>query len=307
MPTDPALSLNLIDPKALARLGRLELIARHVVEGFISGRHRSPHKGFSVEFAEHRDYARGDDPRDIDWRVFARSDRYTIKQYEEETNLRAYLLVDASGSMKYAGGSVSKFRYAQCVAATLAYLMLRQQDAVGLVTFDSDVRQYVPPRSRPSHLRDLLEELEMTSPGGETSLAAVMHHLAERVRRRGLMILISDCFDEIDPLSGALHHWRHRHHEVIILHVMAPEERTFPFQRYSQFRCLENPRIRVMLDPSAVRREYLRRVSTFLSELGRRCGEMEIDYLCLDTSQPFDEALVRYLAFRESIAKRRRL
>jgi len=306
MSTEPASYFRLIDPKALLKLGRLELIARHVVEGFVSGKHRSPYKGFSVEFAEHREYTPGDDPRDLDWRVYARSDRYYVKQYEEETNLRAYVLLDASGSMTYEGQTVSKFRYAQFLAATLSHLMLHQQDAVGLVTFDDDVKRYIPPRSRPSHLRILLEELEATEPGGETSLSNVMHHVAERIRRRGLVILISDCFDDVDALISGLHHFRHRRHEVILLHVMAHEELTFPFRTWSQFRCLEAPSLRVALDPASVRDAYLRRVSAFLAELKRRCGEMQIDYVPLDTSTPYDDALVRYLAFRAAWGRARR-
>jgi uncharacterized protein (DUF58 family) len=307
MATDPNSYLSLIDPQALARIGRLELIARTVVEGFISGRHRSPYKGFSVEFAEHREYTRGDDLRDLDWRVYARTDRYYVKQYEEETNLRAYLLLDASGSMAYAGESVSKFDYARFVAATLSHLMLHQQDAVGLVTFDTAIRRYVPPRSKPSHLHVLLEELERTESGGETSLSMIMHHVAERIRRRGLVILISDCFDSIETLVSGLHHFRHRRHEVIVLHVMAREELTFPFRQWSQFRFLENPSVRLLLDPASVRDEYLRQLSTFLQELKRRCGDMEIDYVQLDTSRPYDEALVKYLAFRTAWLKNRRV
>lgn len=306
MSTEPASYFQLIDPQALVKLGRLELIARKVVEGFISGKHRSPFKGFSVEFAEHREYTPGDDLRDLDWRVYARSDRYYVKQYEEETNLRAYVLLDASGSMKYAGDSISKFRYAQFIAATLSHLMLNQQDAVGLVTFDEEMRRYIPPRSRPSHLRVLLEEMEATEPGGETSLSSVLHYVAERIRRRGLVVLISDCFDDVDSLVSGLHHFRHRKHEVILFHVMAREELTFPFRSWSQFRNLEAPSSRLLLDPASVRDAYLREISTFLTELKRRCGEMEIDYVQLDTSKPYDDALVRYLAFRAAWRKTRR-
>ncbi len=307
MSSEPASYFQLIDPEALVKLGRLELIARQVVEGFVSGKHRSPFKGFSVEFAEHREYTPGDDLRDLDWRVYARSDRYYVKQYEEETNLRAYLLLDASGSMRYAGDSVSKFRYGQFLAATLAHLMLHQQDAVGLVTFDEALRRYIPPRSRPSHLHVLLEEMERTEPGGETSLSSVLHYVAERIRRRGLVVLISDCFDDVESLMSGLHHFRHRKHEVVLLHVMAREELTFPFRSWSQFRCLEDASTRLMLDPASVRDEYLREVSAFLDELKRRCGEMEIDYVQLDTSTPYDDALVRYLAFRQAWVKSRRL
>ena len=194
--------MRLLDPQALAKIHRLELIARGVVEGFVSGRHKSPYKGFSVEFAEHRQYVPGDPISDLDWRVYGRSDRYYIKQYVEETNLRSVILLDASGSMRYTGGlaarhdgqRLSKFRYGQYLAASLAHLMINQQDAAGLVTFDTDIRRYIPPRSRVSHLRILLEELARTAPGGETSVAGIFHEIAERVHRRGLIIIISDLF-----------------------------------------------------------------------------------------------------------------
>jgi uncharacterized protein (DUF58 family) len=187
--------MRLLDPDALTKLGRLELIARGVVEGFVAGRHRSPYRGFSVEFAEHREYVPGDNPRDLDWRVYAKSDRYYIKRYIEETNLRSVILLDASGSMSYTGEGaarrggrrLSKFEYGQYLAATLAHLMIHQQDAVGLVTFDTEVRRYIPSRSRTSHLRVLLEELDGTEPGDETALAPIFHHIAERAHRRGLI------------------------------------------------------------------------------------------------------------------------
>ena len=299
--------LDLLDAQALSRLGNLELIARHVVEGMVSGKHRSPFKGFSVEFAEHREYSPGDDLRDIDWRVFAKSDRYYIKQYEQETNLRAYILVDASGSMKYAGnaaGGVSKFRYAQMLAACLSYLLLHQQDAVGMVTFDTQVRRYIPPRSRATHLREMLTELSATEAGDETSLAAVFHDIAGRIRRRGLVIILSDCFDEWEPLRNALHHFRHRRHEVILLHVMAQEELTFPFRQWTRFRDLEVAGRERMLDPQGVREAYLRRMKTFVGNLQRGCNELEIDYVIIDTSKPFDDALAWYLAWRHARAKR---
>ena len=314
--------MELFDPGALAKLGRLELIARQVVEGFISGRHKSPFKGFSVEFAEHREYVPGDDIGDIDWRVYGRTDRYYIKEYEEETNLRSYLLVDASGSMRYtpngaargrrrwgrrrdgvAGPAISKFRYAQFVAASLAYLMLRQQDAVGMVTFDTQTRRYIPPRSRANHLKVLAEELHRTECDGETSLGAIFHDLAERIRRRGLIIIISDCFDDLDSLVQGLHHFRHRKHEVIVLHTMADDEMTFPFRQWTLFRDLEIGDRRVMLDPLSVRDAYLERVSEFLRELQHRCGQLEIDYVPLNTGEPFDLALSRYLAFRAARAR----
>jgi uncharacterized protein (DUF58 family) len=297
--TDRPAYLDLLDPSALARLGRLELIARQVVEGFISGRHKSPYKGFSVEFAEHREYSPGDDIRDIDWRVYGKSDRYYIKQYEEETNVRATILLDASGSMKYQGAqAVSKFRYGQMLAASLAHLMLHQCDAVGLVTFDTLVRRFIPPRSRASHLRVLLEEMDATEPGGETSLGDIFHDIAERVHRRGLVVIISDLFDDVTRLMSGLHHFRYKRHEVLLLHVMAPEELTFPFSNWTQFRNLESPGHRIQLDPRSVRDQYLKAVGQFVEQVHREAGRMEIDYVQMDTSTPFAQVLSSYLGRR---------
>lgn len=300
--------IRLLVPDALSKIHRLELIARGVVEGFFSGRHQSPYKGFSVEFAEHRQYVAGDDPRDLDWRVFGKSDRYYIKQYIEETNLRSVILVDASGSMRYVGREaaafdgrrLSKFEYAQYLAASLAHLMIHQQDAVGLVTFDTKVRRYIPSRSRVSHLRAILQELNETVPGDETALAPIFHDVAEQIHRRGLVIVISDLFDDPEELLKALHHFRYRKHEVILLHVMAEEELTFPFDHWSQFRDLELPSRRVQMDPMVVRGEYLERVQAFIRRIEAGTGQMGIDYVPLTTRRNFDVALAHYLAYRKS-------
>ncbi len=290
---------SLFDPKTLAKFANLELIARQVVEGFISGRHKSPFKGFSVEFAEHRQYTPGDEIRYIDWRTYAKSDRYYIKEFEEETNLRSYVLLDASGSMRYAGrDQVSKFRYGSFLAAALAYMMLHQQDAVGLVTYDTDIRRYIPPRARPNHLRVIMEELERTEPGGETELADVYHGLAERVKRRGLVVIISDFFADTAPLLGALQHFRHRKHELVLFHVMAPDELSFPFQGWVEFRNLELAEDKLRIDPTRLRAEYLERVKAFIAELKRGCGNIRADYVQLSTATPFDYALARYLSAR---------
>ena len=291
---------TLFDPKTLSKFANLELIARHVVEGFITGRHKSPYKGFSVEFAEHRQYTPGDEIRYIDWRTYAKTDRYYIKEYEEETNLRSYILLDVSGSMKYAGKEISKFRYGCFLAAALAYMMLHQQDAVGLVTFDRNVRRYIPPRARPSHLRILLGELEDTKVGGETEIADVFHQLAERVRRRGLVVVISDLFFETPELLGALRHFRHRKHELIVFHVMSPDELNFPFKNWTEFINLEDDKDRLRFDPQGMRDAYLERVAAFVAELKRGCGDMQADYVQLSTGTPFDYALARYLAKRAS-------
>jgi len=303
--------MRLLDPAALARIGRTEMVARGVVEGFVAGRHRSPHRGFSVEFAEHREYVAGDDVRDLDWRVYGKSDRYYIKRYIEETNLRSVILLDASGSMKYTGEHaarrhgerLSKFEYGQYLAASLAHLMINQQDAVGLVTFDTQVRRYIPTRSRSSHLRIILEELYNTKPGEETVLAPILHDIAERAHRRGLIVLISDLFDDPEQILNAFHHFRYRKHEVIVLHVMAEEEVTFPFDRWSLFRDLELNDRKVELDPRSIRSAYLDEIRRFLLAIESGCGQMNIDYVPLTTQRDFDVALATYLARRRSLAK----
>src|SRR5436309_1241910 len=216
------------DPTSLAKYGRLAMVARNLVEGFLTGVHKSPYKGFSVEFAEHRQYYPGDEIRHIDWRAYGKTDRYYIKEYEEETNLKAHLLVDASGSMAYRGRHLSKFQYAQYIAASLAYLMLHQRDAVGLVTHDTRLRQMIAPRANAKHLLRLLATLEQTRPGGETSLAPLWHELANQLPRRGLVVVLSDCFDQITPLLRALQHLRHQRHEILLFHILAPEELEFP-------------------------------------------------------------------------------
>ena len=299
---------RLLDPAALAKVARLELIARGTVEGFVTGRHKSPYTGMSVEFAEHRQYTPGDDIRKLDWRVYGKSDRYYIKQYVEETNLRATILLDASGSMKYTGSRaskvdgqpISKFEYGQRLAATLAYLLVKQQDAVGLVTFDTVLRRYIPARSLASHLSVLIEEIAGTSPGGETNLAPVLHNVAERIHRRGLVIIISDLFDEADEIVKALHHFRHRKHEVLLLHVMADEELTFPFRRWTDFRNLEKIENTIELDPRAIREAYLERVGGFVRRIETECGRMKIDYMPMCTKLDFGTALADYLADRQS-------
>jgi len=303
--------MYLLDPEVLAKIHRLELIARGVVEGSVSGRHKSPFKGFSVEFAEHRQYVPGDDVRNLDWRVYAKSDRYYIKQYIEETNLRSVILLDASGSMKYTGAQsarrqghrLSKFEYAQYLAASLAHLMIHQQDAVGLVTFDTEVRRYIPARSRVNHLRVLLQELSQTRPGDETALAPIFHDIAERAHRRGLIVVISDLFDNAEDILKALYHFRYRKHEVMVLHVMAEEEITFPFEQWSDFRNLEAGDQHVQLDPRSIKSAYLEQVRDFIERMRMGCGQMRIDYVQLSTREDFGAALANYLARRRSLRK----
>jgi len=287
-----------LDPTALARFGRLELLARLVVEGVMSGLHKSPFKGFSVEFAEHRQYGPGDEIRHIDWRAFGKSDRYYVKEYEEETNLRAYIVVDSSGSMGYSGQTVSKFEHARRLAASLAYLMISQRDAVGLVTFDDSVRGMIPPRAAPGHFSVLCKALEDTKIGGEAPLSGILHTLAERIWRRGLVVIVSDGFDQLDELTSALRHLRHRRHEVLFLHVLAPEEEEFPFRRPSRFRDLEHTSNLLRVDPVALRATYLERFRAFCDGLKDQCRAMDIDYHKASTAESVETTLLNYLAAR---------
>jgi len=290
--------VDYLNPESLRKLARMDIIARLVVEGFITGMHRSPHRGLSVEFAEHRQYVPGDEIRHINWKAFARSDRYYIKQYEEETNLRGYILLDCSASMAYQSGNVSKLFYGKCLAAALSYLMLKQQDSVGLVTFDREVRSYLPPRAVPTHLKAITHQIDQARSGGETSLSAIFHDLAERFKRRGLIIIISDLFDNVKDILSGLSHFRHKKHEVLVFQVLDPHETTFPFRQWTLFTNLENNEHRVLTEPQRIRSAYLESIGIFTNELRRNCRQKRIDYEQLDTKVPFDTALGMYLARR---------
>jgi uncharacterized protein (DUF58 family) len=292
------------DPSALARFGRLELIARLVVEGVMSGLHKSPFKGFSVEFAEHRQYGPGDEIRHIDWRAYGKSDRYFVKEYEEETNLKAYLVFDASGSMAYRGRTASKFEHARQLAASLAYLMISQRDAVGLVTFDTEPRAMVPARSAPGHFSLVCKALEDAEVGGETPLSGILHALAEQIRRRGLVIVLSDGFDRIDELTTALRHLRHRRHEVLFFHVLAPEEEEFPFRRPARFRNLEQSEHRLRVDPAELRAIYLEQFGAFCHTLKEQIRAMGADYHKASTAESHEATLLSYLASRSGRGRR---
>ena len=306
MPADTSY-MELLPEESSAVLGRLEFLARGKKEGSITGRHRSPKKGFSVEFAEHRQYAPGDDLRDLDWRAYGKSDRYYIKQYVEETNLRATIVLDASGSMAYRGehGSkvhgkrVSKFEQARYLAAALSHLFVRQQDAAGIVTFDTEIRCYLRAAAKQSQTHQILTELHKTTPGGETELAPILHEVAERIPRRGLVILISDLFDDPADVLEALHHFRYRNHELILFHTMAEEEISFPFTKFSHFRDLEVRDHRIRIDPDTIRATYLEKVRAFIERIEDGCGKLQADYIPLNTNQPFEEVLSRYLSQRK--------
>ncbi len=291
---------QLADPQTLARISRLELRARAVVEGVISGMHKSPHRGSSVEFAQHRDYVPGDEIRHIDWKVYARTDRYHIKQYEEETNLKCMLVLDTSTSMAYKGAesALSKRQYASIVAAAIASLLMRQRDAVGVTTFDNGVRQFVQPGSTSPHMRLLLELLKKTNSEPKTDLADTFHDLAERMKRRGLLIILSDLFNDPDTILKGLQHFRHRKHEVIIFHVLDRDELTFPFKETTIFEGMEGE-APITAEPNALRQEYISAFSEYVSRLKKGCRELNMDYQQLVTDQPIDVAISRYLSQRQ--------
>jgi uncharacterized protein (DUF58 family) len=285
-----------LDPVTVSRIGRLELKARLIVEGFLSGLHKSPYHGFSVEFAQHRSYVPGDDIKHLDWKVLGRSDRYYIKQYEEETNVRALMLLDTSESMKYRSpkAPMSKLEYAKHAVAALSHLILSQQDAAGLVLFDKNVRRVIRPSSSRAQLRALLETLENSAP-----LETVFHDLAERLGRRSLILVFSDLFDDPDKLLAGLAHFRHRRHEVVVMQILDAYETTFPFEDLTLFEGLENfPEIQA--DPRALREGYLEAFDRFRTRVERGCRARQIDYLLLNTAEPLDKPLAAFLATRKA-------
>jgi uncharacterized protein (DUF58 family) len=293
-----------LDPRTLAKLEGLELRARSIVEGYVSGVHRSPYHGFSIEFAEHREYSPGDDLRYVDWKVFGKTDKFYLKQYEEETNLVSYMLLDTSESMCYrsAGAAMSKLEYAQCVAASLAYLILAQQDSVGMVTFDNEIRALVRASANPSHLKQLLHVMENALPERKTQTGPIFHDLAERLKRRGLVVILSDLFDDVASIVAGLKHFRHRRHEVVVFHVLDPAELEFPFNETTLFHGLEQMPD-VLTDPKALRNAYLDEFGHFLQAVRKGCRAHHMDYVLLRTDESLEIALSGYLAARMSRVK----
>ncbi len=289
-----------LQPEVVARLKSIDLKARLVVEGFLAGLHRSPYKGFSVEFTEHRQYMPGDELKRVDWKVYAKTDRFFVREYEEETNLRAYLVLDASGSMSYTTGKVTKLTYATLLAASLSYLLLHQKDSAGLVTFSDRIEQYVPPRSSPAHLNVLLKQLATLKPGGDTNVAGTLHQLAERVRRRGLVIVMSDLWDESAAVLSALRHFRYRKHEVLVFHIMDPNERAFGFRNPVVLKDIETGQ-EMTIDPRLIRNEYQQSFDSHFGRFERGCQEALIDYHRITTDTPFDRALFSYLERRSRL------
>jgi len=280
----------------------MELRARLVVEGFITGLHKSPYHGFSVEFAEHRQYMPGDEIRHLDWKIYGKTGRYYIKQYEEETNLKSYLVLDASRSMAYASqGNITKIEYASYLVAALSYMMVKQQDAVGLTVFDEEITAYLPPHATRGYLRQILAALENLRAGNRTGAGKSLHQVADRIKRRGLVIVVSDLLDDPDEVIGALKHFRHKKNEVIVMHILDPLERTFAFDGDAVFKDMETAD-EFMTQPWQIRKAYQRSMADFLERFKRECRENYVDYVLLDTRTPYDVALVEYLSKRQRIA-----
>ena len=300
-------ALTYLRPDVVSKLASMELRARLVVEGFITGLHKSPYHGFSVEFAEHRQYMPGDEIRRVDWRVYGKTDRFYVKQFEEETNLKSYIAIDTSASMGFVSegkkgepARMSKFVYASYIAASLAYLMVQQRDAVGITAFDTEIRTTIPPHATKQHLRRVLAELEKLQPVNATRSAAALHRLAERITRRGLVVVLSDLFDDAAAVMAALKHFRHDHHEVLVMQVLDPVERSFAFGGDAVFRDMETGEM-ISTQPFHLQKAYQKAMADFVERYKRECRENSIDYVLLDTSVPFDQALLAYLNKRNRI------
>jgi uncharacterized protein (DUF58 family) len=295
MPND---TKNYFDPKVLAGIANLGLRARWVVEGLMSGVHKSRAKGFSVEFEEHREYSPGDEIRRIDWKALGKFDRYYIKEYEDETNLRAYLLLDASASMNYASDGITKFDYGCTLTASLAYLILKQQDAAGLVTFSDRIEAFIPPRAKRDYLTQILHALENRNPGGETNVGKILDDIAGQIKRRGLIILVSDLLDEPEKVLKGLRQFRFKGNDVIVFHLLDPAELDLPFDGNILFEDLEAARLEIIADPRAIRSTYKAVVQEFITDMRKQCHDNAIDYQLISTATPLDQALASYLSWR---------
>lgn len=290
-----------LDPVNLASVKNLEMRAKLVVEGFITGLHKSPYHGFSVEFSEHRPYRQGDEIRHIDWQSYARTNNYYVKQFEEETNLRCNLIVDSSASMKYASkGHISKFEYSIYLASALAYLMNKQRDAVGLAVFNEKVEKYMPARSKQSYIYQLIKILADTVPSEKTGMAGALNQIAERIKRRGMVIIFSDLFDDLESIDNALKHFRHKSHEVILFHVLDPREIDFNLGSGSTFVDMETSE-EILTQPHQLKSAYKEEVSNFISNIKEICYRQKVDYHLVQTNEPFDRSLLNYMSKRRMV------
>ena len=289
---------NYFDPKVLAGIANLYLRARWVVEGMMSGIHRSRSKGFSVEFEEHREYSPGDEIRRIDWKALGKFDRYFIKEYEDETNLRAYLLLDTSASMDYASDGITKFDYGCTLSASLAYLILKQQDAAGIVTFSNRIEAFIPPRAKRDYLTQILHALERRRPAGETNVGKILEDIAGQIKRRGLVVLISDLLDDPEQVLKGLRLFRFKGNDVIVFHLLDQAELDLPFDGNILFEDLEETNLRVIADAKTIRQAYRQVVAEFVTHMRKECHDSSIDYQLISTATPLDQALASYLSWR---------
>ncbi len=289
-----------IDPLVVAKLSTMLLRARFVVEGFIAGLHQSPYRGFSLEFAQHREYSPGDETKHVDWKVYGRKDKYFVKQYQEETNLKAYILLDRSASMGYRSQGISKLQYGSYLGASLAFLMLKQQDSVGLATFDEGIKKYIPPCQSKGHLSLILEELENLVPSSRTGINRALQELGQYTKRRGLIILISDLLDEQEEVLKALKYFRFKKHELIVFHLLDHTEMELPFKGALWLEDMENGK-RILTHPEIIQEKYKRLVKEFIEAYKLSCLRSDIDYCLIDTKTPLDFALGAYLARRKML------
>ncbi len=286
-----------IDPDILSRISNLELLARSVVEGFVSGLHKSPYKGFSVEFMEYRPYIPGDDPARIDWKVFARSDRLYIKEFEDETNTNCHVLLDVSNSMAYTSSKVNKFDYGAFLAASLSYFMIRQRDSVGLCLFDNEIINRIPAKSTPGHLHSILNTLENTQIGTKTGFGKPLHEMADSIKKRGFVVLISDLMEDPEQIIDGLKHFRFNGHEVIVFHILDPFEVSYSFKDLVELQDMETGE-KILVSPETAKDIYLNNLNQFRDTIKKECGLLNVDYCPLITNKPLDFALFEYLGSR---------
>tara|TARA_B100001250_G_C19742688_1_gene763790 strand:+ start:214 stop:1101 length:888 start_codon:yes stop_codon:yes gene_type:complete len=290
---------NYLDPDLLSKLQNLSIKAKYVVEGFMIGLHKSPYHGFSVEFSEHRPYGFGDEVRHIDWKLWSKTDKYYVKQFEEETNLKAHIILDQSKSMDYGSFKNTKFEYAKLVAASFAYILIKQQDAVGLALFDEQINKLIPPRSVPSHLNVLLSHMESAKPGAQTNISQALHHSAESINKRGLVIIISDLMDDVNSTINGLRHLRHKGHEVIVFHILDQDEVSFDFNQRIKFIDKETGE-EIITDPSHIKEDYVSHFKNHCDLMKDGCEHNRIEYVQLLSNQSLDIALAELLLKRKN-------
>ena len=288
-----------LEPNLLSKLQNLSIKAKYVVEGFMLGLHKSPYHGFSVEFSEHRPYGFGDEVRHIDWKLWSKTDKYYVKQFEEETNLKAHIILDQSRSMDYGSSEISKFEYSKLLAASFAYILIKQQDAVGLALFDEQINKLIPPKSVPSHLNILLSHMEQSKPGSKTNIAQALHHSAEGISKRGLVIVISDFMDDPDAVMGGLRHLRHKGHEVIVFHILDELELNFDFNERIKFIDKETGD-EITTDPWHITKQYNEHFKKHCDFIKNACGQNKIEYIQLQSNQALDVALSELLLKRKN-------